>query len=59
MDVLMYDITLINEHKKAIRAGYDTNIIPIDKNIIRKETERFVSDLRKPHQGKKIPIRGD
>jgi len=52
----MYDIVLINEHKKTIRAGYDASIIPIDKNTIRKEAKQFVSDMQLLPQDKKIPI---
>ena len=52
----MYDTALINEHKKAIRAGYDASVIPIDKDALRKEVKGFVSDMRKPRQGKKIPV---
>ena len=37
---------LINEHKKAIRAGCgDMEVIPIDMAIIRSELKKFVADM--------------
>ena len=45
------DTAMVEEHKKAVKAGYDMSIISIDMNVIRSELKKLSIDLQDSNDG--------